>query len=134
MTSSPPSEPQKIPVNRTLVGVIAIACLCTGAGLWITYPSDESWRLWIGGFNRAGLFMSAIWLALPSKSRDAAWANISLPALGGCLLGLLAVVRYPRMIIPVIVVVGAVGFLMRFLGGKRGSSSTRVRPDRDSWK
>lgn len=134
MTSSPPSDPKTVPVNRTLVGVISLGCLCAAAGLWVKYgTADDDWMLWIGGFSRAGTFMFAVWLALPSKSQDAAWARISWPTLIGAIVGLLAVVRRPKVLVPLLLVVAAIGFVMRFLGGKRGASN-RDRPDRTSWK
>ena len=134
MSTSPPSDPKTVPVNRMLVGLISIGCLITAAGLWFRYgDTDDDWMLWIAGFIRAGTFMGAVWLALPSKSRDAAWARISWPALIGSIVGLLVVVRRPKMMIPLLVVVGVIGFGLRFLG--RGTRpSDRDRPDRSSWK
>ena len=132
MTAAPPSEPTKVPVSRTLVGIISLACLCTGPGLLLANPNDDSVRLWAAGFNRAGLLMGALWFALPSGKRGAAWTNVSIPALAGGLLGLLALVRNPRVILPMIAVLGAVFFIKRFLGG--GRAPARNRPDRTSWK
>ena len=132
MTAAPPSEPTKVPVSRTLVGIISLACLCAGPGLLLANPDDDSVRLWAGGFNRAGLLMGALWFALPSGNRGAAWTNVSIPALAGGLLGLLALVRNPRVILPMLAVLGIVFFLKRFLGG--GRAPARNRPDRTSWK
>ncbi len=132
MTAAPPSEPTKVPVSRTLVGIISLTCLCVGPGLLLARPDDDSVRLWAAGFNRAGLLMGALWFALPSGNRGAAWANVSIPALGGGLLGLLALVRNPRVLLPMIAVLGVVFFLKRFLGG--GRTPARNRPDRTSWK
>ena len=67
----------KIPVNRNLVGILAIACLVSALVIFLKYPGNESWQLWQAGFTRVGLVMCAFWLALPSRYQQAAWANLS---------------------------------------------------------
>ncbi len=72
MSSSPPSKPTTVPVNRTLVGLISLVCLLSSAGLFLVHGGDEAWEMWYAGFLRVGLLMGAFWQALPTKSRDAA--------------------------------------------------------------
>jgi hypothetical protein len=83
MSTPPPenrSDSTKIEVNRPLVGVIALVCLVTAAVLWQVPDSNT---MWVAGFVRAGLMTGAIWLALPTKNRAAAWANVSPWTLAG---------------------------------------------------
>lgn len=133
--STSPNDPKTVPVNRTLVGLISLACLIGAAGLWFRYgDTDDDWMLWIGGFTRAGTFMAAVWLALPSKSRDAAWARVSWPVLIGSVVAMLLVVRNPKVFGPPLLgALVVIGFLTRVLGRGR-SSSDKNRPNRDSWK
>ena len=80
---------------------------------------------------RAGLIMSALWFALPSKGREAAWANVSLPALFGFFAMIIAVSYRPRIYIPLIAVIAVIGFFLRPRGRRRSAQS---RPDRDTWQ
>ncbi|MFV0445663.1 MAG: hypothetical protein ACK5Q5_18940 [Planctomycetaceae bacterium] len=98
---------QPVPVNRTLVGLLAVACLLIGAAIgWF----DSMQNVWCGSFVRTGLLLGAFWLALPSRGREAAWANVSPWTLALSLLAALLFVRRPRVffVIIAIVVVAAV--------------------------
>ena len=55
--------------KRTPVGVIAVGCL-VGYGILFFWPEHEGVQ---AAFLRVGLLMAAFWLAMPSKSRPAAW-------------------------------------------------------------
>lgn len=134
MTTAPPSEPQKIPVNRTLVGIISLVCLCSAGGLAIRYHGDDTWWLWIGGFSRAGLLMGAVWIALPTRSRDAAWASVTLPTLFGFIVALVAVARYRWLVIPMMAAVFVIGAMNRISGRRNREPRGGNRPDRSSWK
>lgn len=92
------------------------------------YGGDEAWEMWYAGFLRVGLLMGAFWQALPARGRDAAWAEVSPVALIGGLIVLFVAVRRPKVFIPLLVVVGAILFVLRLL--RRGDSD---RPDRSSW-
>jgi hypothetical protein len=129
MSSSPPSKRTTVPVNRTLVGLISLICLLSSAGLFLVHGGDEGWEMWYAGFLRVGLLMGAFWQALPTKSRDAAWAEVSPMALIGGLVLLFIAVRRPKVFIPLFVIVGAILFVLRLL--RRGDSD---RPDRSSWQ
>lgn len=124
-----PSTPQKIPVNRTLVGVIAFVCLAAAAGLWIVHGNDENWSMWKAGFTRAGLLMTAFWFALPSKKRNAAWTGVTPRTLLGLVLAGAAIVARPRVFLPVFAVFGVIAFLLR-----PRHRPGPARPDRDSWR
>jgi hypothetical protein len=100
--------------RRLLAGIIAILLLVAAVVLWIvpgvsTSPGGLMWRAACG---RIGVAMVALWMALPSSTRPAAWANINLRSLGA--VGLVALaLRFPlRFLLPVaIVLMIAVGFL-----------------------
>lgn len=131
MPDPKPSDSSKIAVNRPLVGIISLVCLLTAIVLWLENPNDDYRRMWVAGFVRAGLMTGAVWLALPTKNREAAWANVSPLTLIGFIGGIVAVAARPRVLlvfIPVLIGLAAIGHLLkpRGPGGKR--------PDRDSWK
>lgn len=128
MSTPAPSKPTTVPVNRTLVGLISLVCLLTSGGLYLVYGSDEDWEMWRGGFMRVGLLMGAFWQALPTKGRDAAWAQVSPLTLIGALVSLFIVVRRPKVFVPLFVIVGLALFALR-LFRRRGPD----RPDRGSW-
>lgn len=93
------SAPQ-IPVNRSLVGAIALACGAIGGGFWLLSGSDEL-PMMAAAFLRVGIVMFAVWLALPTRTREAAWARVDLWQLLGCVLLIIVTARAPlRFLIP----------------------------------
>ncbi len=92
---------QQISVNRTLVGLIALACLATGLVIGFV---DEFANLWCGAFVRVGLIMAALWIALPSGDREAAWANVSPLSLIGVMAFAVMLAGRPRVFLPLLVV------------------------------
>ncbi len=111
----------RVQVNRALVGAIALSCLAAGAALlwW------DSWEnVWCGAFIRVGLVMSAIWLAMPTSKRDAAWANVSPYTLVGLLIGALLVARYPRRALPFMAVVLVLAYFLRPRSTRRRGTNT----------
>jgi hypothetical protein len=68
----PPSRPPL--VDRTLVGVLAIVGLLGGAALLLFDSFDNAWG---ASLLRVGLFLAVFWMALPTKTRPAAWSGIS---------------------------------------------------------
>ncbi len=118
--------PEKsVTVNRTLVGVIAVACLCAGLAIGVV---DSLANLWCGAFVRVGLVTGALWIALPSRGRDAAWANISPLTLVVVILGALVVARRPKVFFPLLVVFGILGLFLR----PRGRQRRRAQPPRET--
>ena len=105
----------KIPVNRTLVGLLSIACLLAAGYLFFFVDADQESRtlMWSGAFVRVGLLLGAFWLALPTKQRDAAWAGVSPWQFIGGLLMVAAVAQRPRVMIPILLLLAVVGYLLR---------------------
>lgn len=64
------------------------------------------------GCIRVGLLLGALWLALPTRTRPAAWANVSPYVVVGVVVALLFV-RQMRIFIPLLIVVGILGLLLR---------------------
>jgi hypothetical protein len=128
MVTHPPasSDSTKIEVNRPLVGVIAVACVVTSVVLEFLPDANE---MWVAGFRRAGVMTGAIWLALPTKNRAAAWANVSPWTLIGVVGGIVAVAARPRVLIFFVPILISLAILGKVLKG-RGAD----RPGRDSWK
>lgn len=123
---APKPDSTKVEVNRPLVGVIALGCLVTAGVLWRMPDSND---MWVAGFMRAGLMTGAVWLALPTKKRAAAWANVSPYTLIGAVGGIVAVAARPRVLIVFVPMLIALAILGKVLKG-RGAD----RPGRDSWK
>jgi hypothetical protein len=117
---------RKVPINRTLVGLIALACLVTAGAMFFVSRSesgaDTPWgsEMWRAGFTRVGLVMGAFWLALPSRHRDAAWANVSPAMFLGILAGIAAVaVPRLRFLLPILAVLGVVDYVLKPRGKQR---------------
>ncbi|WP_145313268.1 hypothetical protein [Gimesia fumaroli] len=106
---------EKIPINRTMVGVISLACLLTAGYLhqFVTIEQFAQKVAATGAFMRVGLLMFAFWLALPGKNREAAWANVSPWFFVGLILAIFGVAYRPKIAVPLIIVFAVVGFVLR---------------------
>jgi hypothetical protein len=61
-------------VNRSLVAVLAIACLIGGVSA-VLFDSYEN--PWGGALIRVGTVLAVLWFALPTPTRPAAWSGFS---------------------------------------------------------
>jgi hypothetical protein len=82
----------QVPVNRALVGLIALGCGVIGGGWW-ALEGGSSAPAMPAAFLRVGVVMAAFWLALPTRHREAAWARVNLWNLLAGLLGLVLIAR-----------------------------------------
>jgi len=117
---------EKYSVNRTVVGLVTLVCLGTALAIWRFAPQDNTqWRMLQAAFVRVGCVTAAFWLALPTRFRKAAWANVSPMAFAGIFLALFGAAYRPKIMIPILSVLAIVGFLLRPRKKKRPHS----RPD-----
>jgi hypothetical protein len=65
-------------VRKLLVGIIAIGCLATAAGLWL-FTDDPGKNPVTSVTMRLGIMLGALWLALPKQGEHLAWEKC-LPA------------------------------------------------------
>ncbi|NQV28444.1 MAG: hypothetical protein HQ518_29170 [Rhodopirellula sp.] len=129
MSTSQPEQNRdstKIEVNRPLVAVIAFSCFVVAAVLWQMPDAND---MWVAGFMRAGLMTGAIWLALPTKKRAAAWANVSPWTLFGVVGGVIAAAARPKVLLAMIPILISLAIVGKLLKGRSPD-----RPGRDSWK
>lgn len=104
---------QKVPVNRTLAGFLTIVCLVVGFGLLLYMPDRTAIA---SGFIRVGLLLGAFWLALPTKNREAAWANVSPVVLIGSLGAAIACAARPALLryaLPIVIALFVVGYVLK---------------------
>jgi uncharacterized membrane protein YfcA len=121
------NQPVKVAVNRTMVGLISLVCLSSWLFLYFRNSNAEGdLLLWQGGLMRAGLLMGAFWIALPTKNRDAAWANVSPWTLAGMIGGVIGIAARPRVFVPLLAILAVVSFFLRPRGKARDQ-----RPDRE---
>ena len=110
---------EKITINRTRVGFLTLACWAASLAILLFAPKEDGWRLqdawylWLSGFVRVGLLMGAFWLALPTRHRKAAWANVSPTTFIGLILAVILLPRFPRIIVPILIVVVIIGYVLR---------------------
>jgi hypothetical protein len=101
----------RLDINRTLTGVLSISLLLLGFGLLFAEIGSTMMH---AGFIRTGLVVGALWLALPTQNRPAAWENVTWTSV---LLGVIGVVVFltPRLRGTTLPLVLAVGIAMYFL-------------------
>ncbi|QDT17710.1 hypothetical protein [Alienimonas californiensis] len=81
------------------MGLAAAGCLIGAATVYAIRPELE---LWWAGAMRVGIVMGALWLALPSRDRPAAWAAWDWKAVGFVLLCALLSFRAPQIGLPLL--------------------------------
>jgi hypothetical protein len=119
----------KVAVSRPMVGVLALGCLATAGAIWAIAPDSQETQLWLAGFIRVGLVLSALWIALPTRTREAAWANVSRGTMIGIVLGVIALARLPlRVLLPLAVAVSIIGFTLRPRAKKRPTARNASHP------
>lgn len=124
MIASATNSPEKnndgnIQLSRPLVAAVSIVCLAIGA-MWWFFTVGEQMPIWPGVFVRIGMFLGALWLALPTNSRPAAWAKVSPWTFGGIFVVILMFARNPRMaigwmrvLVPMLIVVSILTLILR---------------------
>ena len=64
--------------NRWAVALITLGCFATAVAMWAAgYTEDNRNQLAFAGLIRVGIFMAAVWWALPGGGKLAAWAGMS---------------------------------------------------------
>lgn len=93
--------PRTVTLNRWITGVAALASFAASGIVAATAPQEQ---MWWGGLLRAGVVLTALWACLPTRNREAAWANfnpLTAAVLAGALL--LAIIR-PKIGVPAVAV------------------------------
>jgi hypothetical protein len=113
-------------VRRLLAGLIAVTLLAAAALLWIlpSVSTSQSAALWRGACGRIGIVMAALWMAMPTRTRPAAWAKLNPRSVAAVSLAALAI-RFPlKLLLPVAGILLIAGVFLR--------PRDRVRPPRSS--
>jgi hypothetical protein len=109
-------EKSKTTINRPLVGVLAIGLFTASLVLMLwpgTLPGPAGATMG-AATAKVGILMAALWLALPSGNRPAAWAKLRLTSAAPLVLVGLALFRIPfRILIPLVGIVLLAGIVLR---------------------
>jgi hypothetical protein len=115
-----------VDARRLLAGIIAVVLLTAAMLLWVLpgVSTDQAALMWRAACGRIGVVMVALWMAMPTRSRPAAWANLNPRSVAAVALAALAI-RFPlRLLLPVAGVLFIAGVVLR--------PKARVRPPRSS--
>jgi hypothetical protein len=109
-------QSSKTTVSRPLVGFLALGLL--SASLFLTlFPhalSGAAGPSFAAAGGRIGIVLAALWVALPSRNRQAAWANVRITAALPVILAVLAMMRVPlRILLPLAAVTWFAAFVLR---------------------
>jgi hypothetical protein len=113
-----------VPVNRQLVGILAGVCGLLGVITW-SFSDPDGANLWPGAFVRVGTVLGALWLALPTRHREAAWARVPIWKVLGVLLAIILIAR-TRIPLKLLIPAGLAFALVIVVLRPRG----KVRPGR----
>lgn len=101
---------RNVTLNRTLAGVLALACGVAGVILCAMRGIEDQFA---AGFIRVGIVLAALWCAMPSRDREAAWARVSPWAVVGGILAAVLLVRHLRVLLPIVIVLSIAGYILR---------------------
>lgn len=101
---------RNVTLNRTLAGVLALACGAAGIVLCALRGIEDQFA---AGFIRVGIVLGALWCAMPSRSREAAWARVSPWAVVGAVLAAVLLVRHLRALLPIVIALSIAGYVLR---------------------
>ncbi len=104
---------KNVPVNRRLVGVLTIACFAGAVGIGFYRGAGFVNDPLCAALFRTSLLLGAFWLALPSRKREAAWANISPWRLAILMAAAVLFVWRPRRFGPIIAVLAVAALFLR---------------------
>jgi len=109
-------QQSKTAVSRPLVGFLSIGLFGVAfvLSLWPNLLSGAAGATVGGAAARVGVVMAALWLALSSRNRPAAWAKVNITSALPLVLVAMALFRIPfRILIPLAVFVLLVGIVLR---------------------
>lgn len=107
--------------NRALVGFITLLCFGVAIGMWSGGYTKDYW-LMFSGFIRVGTFMAAVWYALPTSKRAAAWVGMSPWVVAGIAVGIFLL---PRLRFSIPILIGMLVFGMFIRPRKKSGARTR---------
>lgn len=95
--------------KRIYVGILSIVCVVASVVL-IFYPNNEGLQ---GALLRVGMLLGAFWLAMPTKTRPAAWKSFSSNwTLVGLIITAIIIPR-AKVMFPVVAVFAAIAYFAR---------------------
>ena len=100
---------EELQSKRVWVGIISVVCIVWGCALY-EFPGNEGLQ---GALLRVGMLMGAFWLAMPTKSRPAAWKAVSSNwALG---IAVVAAIIMPRAkaMFPILAILAGIAYFAR---------------------
>ncbi len=95
--------------KRRRVGMVAGVCL---ASAFIVFLIQDLQNAWASALLRIGLVLGALWLALPTRTRPAAWARLSRWKLAGIVVFAVLLPRL-KMILPILLIGMLIGWVLR---------------------
>jgi hypothetical protein len=95
--------------KRVYVGILAIGFLIAGLVVFAAHPDREGVQ---GALLRVGVLLGAFWLALPTKTRPAAWSKVS-PLTIGIAVAVAAFLPRLRYVLPLVAAVAAIAWYTR---------------------
>jgi len=101
---------RNVALNRTLAGFLAIGCGIAGIVLCATRGIEDQFG---AGFIRVSIVLGALWCAMPSRGKEAAWARVSPWAVVGVVLAAVLLVRHLRVLLPLAIALAAAGYVLR---------------------
>jgi hypothetical protein len=102
-------------IRRFLVGALAVVLLSTAFVLWIMAgdSTSQATTMWRAACGRMGIVTAALWLAMPTRTRPAAWANLNPRSVAAVCLVALALKFPPKLLLPVGGILLVAGWFLR---------------------
>lgn len=109
MNDTPDTVQSQLEERRRRVGLVAGGCLLVALGMLLFNDIQNAVA---SSLLRIGLVFGALWLALPTKSRPAAWAQLSRWKMAGLVAFAILLPRL-KFFLPILLIGVAVGWMLR---------------------
>ncbi len=117
---------QPVTVNRSLIGAIGLGLLVVAGLLWALGLEGNS-DMWRGACLKVGIVMAALWLALPSITRNPELGRASLGVVVGTVVAALLIGRTKIPLNVLVPTVLGFAFVIRILRPARPTRPPRPR-------
>jgi hypothetical protein len=102
----------KVKVSRGMIGLFALSCLAAGAIFWYRYREDPTATFYSPLLN-VGVLLGSIWIAFPKLPGVKDYIEVTPKGLAIVVASVFAIVMFPRLAVPGLIVFGVLWFFVK---------------------
>ena len=102
----------KVKVSRGMIGLFALSCLALGAIFWYRSTEDPTATFYSPLLN-VGVLLGSIWIAFPKIPGVKEYIEVTPKGLTIVVASVFAIVMFPRLAVPGLIVLGVLWFFVK---------------------